>query len=316
VDNAIKTKVRDLLLNPAQISFDVATPEQCAKDEKDEYIEEIFTVGARCGSVHNVPFDAYDAMQNTSLDARAMGLVCAANNHALAVALQASTEVNEARRAQIATIEACKDAEIAALKACKDAEMARKDAEIAALKASKDAEIAAVKSGAAKDMEIMQLRMQLRRTVYRPRMDDADDVDGGGEQMDPLIQHRQDSVRRFWLIMYEAENELGTLDFPDVGVMRSVYTFKSSDRWISLLALSSKKRFVQVGKQLKYLEVEGKITKGWVEECSFNSGTDMINVSSLVESDETKVVLKYMMQASKKIVDGAGVVQYPMVRVA
>ena len=123
VDENIKRRLRELLEGYlTDLSFHQATPEQCAHDEVDEVLDEIFTEGSQSVTHEGLRLVTYQY---------------AADNRALAAELMAQTSIV---RSKDAVIEA-KSAESAAERSAKivitktmDDLIKSKDAEIAALK--------------------------------------------------------------------------------------------------------------------------------------------------------------------------------------
>jgi hypothetical protein len=151
-DEAVKHKLKEIFADylnqtgasgSVPLSFAQATPEQCAKDDADEGIEEISTEGCAPGND-----TAMVVTQKMWYDVRVSSYEYAADKRVLVAQLQAKDYV-------IAANESVKVAEIA--KERVEKELAQK-------------EIMSVKESAAKDIQIAKLQMQLELAEEKAKL--------------------------------------------------------------------------------------------------------------------------------------------------
>ena len=141
-------------------SFTQATPEQCAKDDADEVIEEIATSTEGCVP-GNESTTTVVVTQRMWYDVRVSSYESAADKRVLEAQLRANESVKVAEiakeRAEKELAVRERDSVIAANESMKVADVAKERAE----KERAQMEIACVKESAAKDIQIVKLQMKL-----------------------------------------------------------------------------------------------------------------------------------------------------------
>ena len=247
--------------------------------------------------------------------------IFAAENRALVAQLKAESAEKEAALAKKDVELVRKEAEIAAQHAKESAEkeaaLAKKDVELV----RKEAEIAALKATAAKDAEIMDLRLQLAKQGARsPRPEHEENP----PPKKPARSPHEDSPPRApveiphypgqsaaklpagakrisWLVAYIAATELAC---HEVHGATRIISVKVDDRYLSLIRFERGANIKHVVFVLNVLLCV-KLTSGyWIEH---RSGDKKLQ-TSLVNLDlpNARVILKYMWGSPKRFLDSEG----------
>ena len=154
-------------LNPVSANFlqlDIATPEQCAKYDAEEVVEEIFTEG--CAPVQGNDSTVV-VTQKMWLETRLSSYESCAEKRVLEAQLQSKDAQLQA-----------KDVQIAAANLVKAAEIAKERAE----KESAQKEVVSVRESAAKDLQIAKLKMQLEMAEEMAKLRNEGRLERGEDQ--------------------------------------------------------------------------------------------------------------------------------------
>ena len=248
--------------------------------------------------------------------------IFAAENRALVAQLKAESDVLRAKHGEVEAKLAKERAEKEAALAKKDVELVRKEADVELVR--KEAEIAALKTTAAKDAEIMDLRLQLAKQGARsPRPEHEENPPPKkparspheapkipGQRAPVEIPHYPGqsaaklpagAKRISWLVAYIAATELAC---HEVHGATRIISVKVDDRYLSLIRFERGANIKHVVFVLNVLLCV-KLTSGyWIEH---RSGDKKLQ-TSLVNLDlpNARVILKYMWGSPKRFLDSEG----------
>jgi hypothetical protein len=198
------------------LSFEQATPEQCAKDDADEEMEEIVSEGCAQGSGTTTLIT-----QQMWFDVRFSSLssISQAEKRMLEAQMQAKDSVISAKDYMIAASESVKAAEVAKERAEK--ELAQK-------------ELVSVKESAAKDIQIAKLQMQLELAAEKAKLQAEFESDRPerGEKRDKvprvsqLKMHQRDTMFAKLVSSFWSNDDVNVNSFSKMNISDTVYPWE------------------------------------------------------------------------------------------
>ena len=282
VDRAVKDMLDGLFQEfVGNLSFGEATLDQCAKDDAEEVLDEIFTDGSRGGHIDE------QVVHDALVDARII-------NRALAVELMAQTNII---RSKDAVIEA-KSAESATERSAKIVITKTMDD----LVKSKDAEIAALKAAAAKDAEIMDLRMRLLRAERSPRSEPEAAPPAKKKSSRPYESDTSMIQKLVFLVAYEAGQGLTPEDFSPFLEIKAIDSVELDGLWVSVFSVVRKRRQHTVEGILCQMCDHGVfVRKTFVERLNGEKTLDLTGLDHVASKIRTRLEQHAVIEAGKLV---------------
>jgi hypothetical protein len=319
---AVKSRLKDVFdsVSASFLTFSQATAEQCAKDDEEEVIEEIFDNSGFHGNfaVSSVPPERtwvetrliyYRSMADRQImeeRLKAKDLAAAVLEEKLKVKEAEKVADKEQSEKEKALLENAHLKEKAATDAEKNMEKSDKEKALLENEHLKEKVAYEVKM---KDLELANLRMQLELEKARKDMVpsrkrvSASALESGEPRPPPLRTLRANSAKgpvqsggcaqRYWIVAYEGEVEMTLAQLaPNLSGLSSIQSARFGGLWVSLLLVEKRVRITPVARAMQDVGLAGRV---WVE--AFNGCDTWVGIdvpSCDAPSATSELIANYM----------------------